>query len=193
MTALLTARTRSRSTANFLKIRVPTTSKRDRAMRSPKHKGSTLDAGVILPTIAHGERYSDAGNARRLVRLFGDSIRWVPSVDWFWFDGTRWLRDRNGELMRRAKDVTQAIIDGSKYFPPDARTDAIKFALRSEQAPRLAAMIELAKSEKGISLPYSAFDRDPWLAGVERGAIDLRTGKFLLPAANEYVSRRLGA
>jgi phage/plasmid-associated DNA primase len=121
-----------------------------------------------------------------------DSIRWVPSVDWFWFDGTRWRRDRNGELMRRAKDVTQAIIDGSKYFPPDARTDAIKFALRSEQAPRLAAMIELAKSEKGICLPYPAFDRDPWLAGVERGAIDLRTGEFLLPPANAYLSRRLG-
>ncbi len=161
-------------------------------MRSPRHKGPSSDAGLVLPTIAHGERYSDAGNARRLVRLFGDSIRWVPSVDWFWFDGTRWLRDRNGELMRRAKDVTQAIIDGSKYFPPDARTDAIKFALRSEQAPRLAAMIELAKSEQGICLPYSAFDRDPWLAGVERGAIDLRTGEFLLPAATEYVSRRLG-
>ena len=162
-------------------------------MRSPRHNGPSSDAGLILSTIAHGERYSDAGNARRLVRLFGDSIRWVPSVDWFWFDGTRWLRDRNGELMRRAKDVTQAIIDGSKYFPPDARTDAIKFALRSEQAPRLAAMIELAKSEKGICLPYSAFDRDPWLAGVERGAIDLRTGQFLLPASTEYVSRRLGA
>ena len=76
---------------------------------------------MTLPTIAHGERYSDAGNARRLVRLFGDSIRWVPSVDWFWFDGTRWRRDRDGELMRRAKDVTQAIIDGSKHFPPDAQ------------------------------------------------------------------------
>jgi putative DNA primase/helicase len=53
-------------------------------------------------------------------------------------------------------------------------------------------MIELAKSEKGICLPYPAFDRDPWLAGVERGAIDLRTGEFLLPPANAYLSRRLG-
>lgn len=65
---------------------------------------------MLIPTITHGERYSDAGNARRLVRLFGDSIRRVPAVDWFWFDGTRWPRARNGELMRRAKDVAQAII-----------------------------------------------------------------------------------
>ena len=161
-------------------------------MRSPKHKGPSSDASLVLPTIAHGERYSDAGNARRLVRLFGDSMGWVPQVGWFWFDGTRWQRDVDGELMRRAKTVTQAIIDGSKHFPADARSEAVKFALRSELAPRLAAMIELAKSESGIALPYPRFDVDRWLAGVERGAVDLRTGAFLVPPAGAYLSRRLG-
>ena len=95
-------------------------------------------------------------------------------------------------MMRRAKAVTQAIIDGSRYFPAGARNEAVKFALRSEPAPRLAAMIELAKSEDGVALPYSRFDADPWLVGVERGAVDLRTGTFLVPLANAYLSRRLG-
>jgi putative DNA primase/helicase len=160
-------------------------------MREPKHRRTRPPIEAVPPTIAHGERYSDVGNARRLVRLFGDSIRWVPQVGWFWFDGTRWRRDVDGEMMRRAKAVTQAIIDGSRYFPTDARNEAVKFALRSEQAPRLTAMIELAKSADGIAVPYSRFDADPWLVGVERGAVDLRTGTFLVPPANAYLSRRL--
>jgi len=161
-------------------------------MRDPKSSRARPPVETVPPTIAHGERYSDVGNARRLVRLFGDSIRWVPQVGWFWFDGTRWRRDVDGEMMWRAKAVTQAMIDGSKYFPSDARNDTVKFALRSEQAPRLAAMIELAKSETGIALSYSRFDADPWLVGVERGAVDLRNGQFLVPPANSYISRRLG-
>src|SRR5450631_4284223 len=161
-------------------------------MRDPKDGRTRSLIETVPPTIAHGERYSDVGNARRLVRLFGDSIRWAPRVGWFWFDGTRWRRDVDGEMMRRAKAVTQAIIDGSRHFPSDARNEAVKFALRSEQAPRLTAMIELAKSESGIALPYSRFDADPWLVGVERGAVDLRTGTFLVPPANAYLSRRLG-
>ena len=89
-------------------------------------------------------------------------------------------------MMWRAKAVTQAMIDGSKYFPSDARNDAVKFALRSEQAPRLAAMIELAKSETGIALPYSRFDADPWLVGVERGAVDLQE-RAIPGAAREFI------
>lgn len=151
------------------------------------------DAVEPVPsTIAHGERFSDVGNARRFVRLFGDSVRWIPEVGWFWHDGTRWRRDEDGEMVRRAKLVTQAIIDGSRDFPNDARSEAVKFALKSEQAPRLAAMLELAKSEPGLSLPYRMFDADPFLVGVERGAVDLRTGAFLVPRPGAYLLRRLG-
>jgi putative DNA primase/helicase len=159
-------------------------------VRTIKPSGTGVE--TVPSTVAHGERYSDVGNARRLVRLFGDSVRWVPQMGWFWFDGTRWCQDLDGELMRRAKAVAQALIDGSKYFPPDARNEAVRFALRSEQAPRLTAMLELAKSEAGISLPYACFDADPWLVGVQRGALDLRTAQFLIPTANRYVCRRLG-
>jgi hypothetical protein len=88
---------------NVRGIRALMTCERDDGMRSPKHRVPSSDVGLILPTIAHSEPYSDVGNARRRVRLFGDSIRWVASVDWFWFDGTRWQRDRNGELMRSAR------------------------------------------------------------------------------------------
>jgi putative DNA primase/helicase len=145
-----------------------------------------------LATIAHQERYSDAGNARRLVRLFGDDIRWVPEIGWHWFDGVRWRRDDDGELERKAKQVPAAIISGSEHYPREMREEAVKFALRSEQAPRLQAMIDLARSEPGIHLSRNALDVDPWLAGIDAGAIDLRTGERIMAPRQTYITRRLG-
>jgi hypothetical protein len=122
-----------------------------------------------LATIAHQERYSDAGNARRLVRLFGDDIRWVPEIGWHWFDGVRWRRDDDGEIERKAKQVPPAIISGSEHYPREMREEAVKFALRSEQAPRLQAMIDLARSEPGIHLARNALDLDPWSGTFPHG------------------------
>jgi putative DNA primase/helicase len=153
---------------------------------------TTPDARHDVSGIVNSERYSDAGNAKRLVRLFGDSIRYVPEVGWFVFDGARWKRDEDGELVRMAKSVPQAIIDGSRDFPKDAREEAVRFALRSESAPRLAAMVELAKSEPGITIPYHTLDADPWIVGVPGGAIDLRTRGFVVPSRRAYLSRHLG-
>jgi putative DNA primase/helicase len=95
-------------------------------------------------------------------------------------------------MVRRAKAVAQAIIDGSRDMPRAAREETIKFALRSEAAPRIAAMLELAKSEPGITIAARLLDSDPWIVGVQRGAFDLRSGEFILPAAMAYVSRQLG-
>jgi putative DNA primase/helicase len=52
----------------------------------------------------------------------------------------------------------------------------LKWALKSEAAPRLSAMIALAESEPTIPvLPYQ-LDADPWLLNCLNGTIELRTG-----------------
>jgi putative DNA primase/helicase len=127
------------------------------------------------------------------VRLFGDSVRWVPEVGWYWFGGTHWHRDDDGQLVRWAKEVPEAIIRALGDMRADARGKAFSFAVKSEQAPRLGAMIELAKSESGITLPYRKLDADPWLAGADGGAIDLRTGTHVLAPSTAYLTRQLGA
>jgi putative DNA primase/helicase len=53
-----------------------------------------------------------------------------------------------------------------------------KWALQSEDARKLNAMIALATSEPTIPVLPEHLDRDPFLLNVQNGTIDLRTGKL---------------
>jgi putative DNA primase/helicase len=61
---------------------------------------------------------------------------------------------------------------------------------RSSKAPSLRAMIEMAKSEAGMTVPASGFDANPLLLGVQNGVLDLARGKLLLPSPEILVSKR---
>ena len=48
---------------------------------------------------------TDVGNAQRLVARHGHDLRYCfPWKGWLCWDGCRWIVDRNGEIMRRAKE-----------------------------------------------------------------------------------------
>src|SRR5262249_19123821 len=51
-----------------------------------------------------------------------------------------------------------------------------KWVLQSEMAPRLNAMVDLARSEDGISVLPEELDRDPWLFNCENGTLELKKG-----------------
>jgi putative DNA primase/helicase len=50
------------------------------------------------------------------------------------------------------------------------------WALKSEQAQRLEAMVKLAASEPGVAITPDLLDGDPMLLNCENGTLDLRTG-----------------
>jgi putative DNA primase/helicase len=54
----------------------------------------------------------------------------------------------------------------------------LDWALTSEAAPRINAMLDLARSEPGIPLLPADLDRDPWLFNCPNGTLDLRTGEL---------------
>jgi putative DNA primase/helicase len=54
----------------------------------------------------------------------------------------------------------------------------LKWALKSESAPRINAMLDLARSEPGIPVLPEHLDRDPWLFNCLNGTLDLRTGEL---------------
>ena len=55
---------------------------------------------------------------------------------------------------------------------------AQKWALQSEDARKIGAMISLATSEPNIPLLPEHLDRDPFLLNVKNGTLDLRTGRL---------------
>jgi putative DNA primase/helicase len=130
----------------------------------------------IAPTVdLRAFKWSDSGNAERLVSLHGDSLRYVPLWNkWLAWSGKRWVADpRAGSVYRAAKMMVrefqqQAIGD----------KDALSFAAGCESKKKLDAMVALAAHEKKTLAAHEDFDRDPMLFNVKNGTIDLRTGEM---------------
>ena len=123
------------------------------------------------------EALTDLGNVRRLVAHHGDDLRFVSAWStWLCWDGRRWARDETGEVMRRAKATARALTHEAVELPESrAREEHLRHALRSEQHRALVAMVELAKTEPGISARVTDLDSDPWVLNVQNGTLDLRT------------------
>jgi putative DNA primase/helicase len=68
-------------------------------------------------------------------------------------------------------------------------TATLKWALRSEQAPRIEAALKLARSEPGIPILPEDLDRDLWLLNCPNGTLDLRTGTLHEHQRADYITK----
>ena len=122
------------------------------------------------------KEFTDAGNADRLARDYGDRIKYVREWGWLAYEGGSWVRHADGVVMRYAEACINDILQDAANAPDRARRDAlIDHARRSFSQQRLTAMVGLAKYRVGIEAHTYEFDTDPWLLNVQNGTIDLRT------------------
>src|SRR5262245_14034213 len=104
-------------------------------------------------TRQRGQHYpTDLGNAQRLVARHGQDLRDVPHWGkWLVWDESRWAVDETGELEQRAKETVLALLGEATTIKDHEKSEKLfKHALRSQSAPRIKGMIELAKTEPGI-------------------------------------------
>lgn len=135
--------------------------------------------------------FSDLGNAERLVTRVGRDLRYCALwTHWLHWNGRYWEMDESETVVRLAKETVRTIYaDAAVSNDAVERRKIAKFALGSESAPRIRAMLELARSESAIPLQPDDFDRDPWLLTVANGTVDLHTGA-LLPHQREHLITR---
>jgi putative DNA primase/helicase len=127
-----------------------------------------------------GENFTDLGNARRLIEQYGDGVRSISKKRWFIWEDSRWVPDDTGRVERMAKDVVRSLyVEAGTLGDTTAREALLKHAHKSEQSPRVSALIQLAGTEPEISIQSSILDRDPWKFNVLNGTIDLKTGVLL--------------
>jgi putative DNA primase/helicase len=132
--------------------------------------------GAPRPVFLH----TDVGNAQRLVAAHGADLRYVPRWKvWLVWDGRRWRRDETGEVERRAKQVVRGMMhEAKKIEDKDTRNALAGWALKSEAAGRIKAMVDLARSEPGVAISYTALDQQPRKLAVQNGTLDLWTGQL---------------
>lgn len=138
----------------------------------------------------YGEALTDLGNAERMAKKYGDRIRWCEEWKrWLIWDQMRWAVDRECRITRLATQTARSIYDEIKNAN-GKKNDVFGHAKRSEGRERVRAMVELSKSQDGISILSERLDNHPMLITVNNGVVDLSTGK-LTPARSDYYLTRL--
>ncbi len=126
-------------------------------------------------------RLTDVGNAKRMVELFGQDLRYMaPAELWYVWDGRRWAEDQLLAVERRARDTAHALWEEAKTIKnKEKANEYFKHAFASENNTRVRAMIARARAEEGITIGANPFDADPWILTCMNGVIDLKTGALL--------------
>jgi putative DNA primase/helicase len=139
-----------------------------------------------------GERNTDLGNARRLIRHYGAEVRWTPSIGWLIWNGNRWHPDEgDAEVMQRAKRTVVEMYQEAAALPSDEdRLALAKWATSSESAARLKAAVELARTEPDVHVDIEKLDAHPLLLCVSNGVVDLRTGRLREARPEDLITKQ---
>ena len=165
------------------------------AARSPATRDAVNDA---VPAVTG--QCTEAGNAERLVDVFGHVLRYVSTwEEWIGYDGRRWERGAGIEVRyaiesaRRflaealaeqqiaARDYLTAVaaggeVDASLAAKKKAADAKVQWASKSQNASVIRGTLTLAASHRALRINHAQLDADPWLFNCANGTIDLRTG-----------------
>lgn len=113
----------------------------------------------------------------------------------YWNDQTaQWVWCDLGEHIQAAKQVALDLYKEScrrAAQNPDKGPRLISEIASLQRKPRIDAMLELAKSEEGMSRTYATLDGHPELLGVRNGVVDLRTGCLQPNTPSLYITKHI--
>jgi len=131
------------------------------------------------------EKYTDLANAERFVELNEDTLRYVPSWEyWVYYEDGCWHRDDSRAT--RAKRQAQWV---ARVIRGEAVTEeARKWGKQSQSSARIRAMVELAASNARLVVSHTIFDQKPHLLNLQNGTFDLETGKLREHSKEDYLT-----
>ena len=154
----------------------------DPRVNSPQ--GSNLEAnGTATATLPERKTsttcdQSDLGNARLLVKIHGDKMRYCHAWEkWLVWDGCRFKIDNTGAARRLAQDIAD-LIYRLTLSSRDAQPSDVDFAKGCSSSAKISAMLKEAAVQPGIAITPEEMDCNPWLLNCLNGTVDLRTGEL---------------
>lgn len=143
------------------------------------------------PAISKPHR-TDVGNGIRFADQHGNSANFVSEWGWMAYDDKRWQQDER-EAERLAKLTARSIlIEAAKEEDQDERKKLAKWAIQSENASRIKAMLLMARSEKDVQAKPEQFDVDPQVLNVQNGTLDLRTRELRPHRSKDLLTKIAG-
>lgn len=142
------------------------------------------------PTTAAHYPETDAGNAELFAFLHGDRVRYDHGrARWLIWDRHRWAPDATGELVRLAIDTARTRMKAASDLYGEARDRAYKWAVGSESAAKIEAMLKLTRALPPIADRGEGWDSNPLLLGCENGVVNLATGELRPGRRDDRVTR----
>lgn len=137
---------------------------------SSDHARNTPDEHPETPDLLNLP-YTDAGNAERLVRLYGADIRFCPEMkQWFVWDGRRWLSGATRQVKRLLiRTMREMYRQAADIVDQDPRASAERHARKSEAASSIRAALECAECEPCLTVNVSALDNQALLLNCSNG------------------------
>lgn len=153
-----------------------------RGTRRRATRGSNPDAEHPL---------TDTGNSERLVDQFGNDLRYCyPWKKWLAYGSGRWRVDQESKAMACSKEVARSLLmEAARCADRKVRGQIIDWALASEKVERRKAMVDLARSERGIPIRPDRLDQHPFKLNVPNGTLDLRTFELGGHRREDYISK----
>lgn len=144
---------------------------------------------AVLELDAKVFNLTDLGNAERLIKYYGDRLRYCyERKRWLVWDGKVWEWDAGGKIVALAKLTVRNIYHEAGDEPDEKkRKELADHAKRSESDHKIIAMINLAQAEAGVPIKVAELDTNLWLFNCFNGTLDLKTGQ-LLPHRREDLS-----
>jgi putative DNA primase/helicase len=147
-----------------------------------------------IDQVAVLENLTDLGNARRLVAIYGQDLRYCHAFGkWLFWDGARWKSDGTDEIRRRMFDVVHRMHDQAAYDPSRAQRDALEnWARRSESEGKICAAISLAQSQQEFVVTPDELDQHPWLLNCTNGTLDLQSLELREHRREDFLTQQTG-
>ena len=134
---------------------------------------------------------TDAGLAERFALQYGPRVRHVGGK-WFVYDGKRWREDKRNQVLVFAKETARLMYVEASNEPDEDRRKAIaKFALQSESASRIRAMLDLARGE--LPVDPDQLDADLDLVNCLNGTLRLSTRELQPHSPDDLITKIAGA
>jgi P4 family phage/plasmid primase-like protien len=115
---------------------------------------------------------TDAANARRLVYYSEGRFKYVPDVGWYFWDGGRYVFDKDKSIMQMAIDAAQFVEQ------TQISGDQLKWAQGSSNKERIVNAITLAGTDPEVLVQAIELDSQANDLCTPNGIVNLQTGEI---------------
>ena len=136
--------------------------------------------------------FNDVWNADKFVEQYGNTIRNCEQLGgWFIWNGKVWEKDETHMITQLARQTVQSFSSMALQMSAGSKEQKafLQHMKSSGNENKLGAMVELAKSNKGISVLTDEFDANPYLLNCRNGIVDLKKGCLIDHDPNCLISK----